>query len=228
MPSARFSLARLRDKILMRIWQTRSSGLSGARYWEERARLFGSRAVLNLSHSSSEIDRVTEMQKREILPFVTKLLRGDELHVLDFGCGPGRFTTALLQHSRGTVIAADPVRSLLLKVPREPRVACLQIQGGTLPLASDSVDVVWVCLVLGGIPSDAIGTIARELQRVLKKGGTLILVENTTEAKSSAHWHFRTKSEYQSLFDTVSLTCLNEYTDAKELISVMAGNRDRS
>src|ERR1700738_4625811 len=56
--------------------------------WENRARQFGVRAVLNLGHSEAEIPQVTERQRRELYPLFRAALRGDERRTLDFGCGP--------------------------------------------------------------------------------------------------------------------------------------------
>src|SRR5947208_7202047 len=64
-------------------------------FWEERAKNHGRRSVLNTSHSEDEYDQVTEMQKREIFPHLVSALKGTEKVVLDFGCGPGRFTGSL-------------------------------------------------------------------------------------------------------------------------------------
>lgn len=208
----------------MRLWQYRAARTTGADYWKLRAEFFGERAVVNLNHTQEGMARLTEMQKREILPHVTPLLRGDERIILDYGCGPGRFVPTLTEYSRSLVLGVDPVLSLLKKAPRTGKTAYVQ-GAGVIPLAAGSVDAIWVCLVLGGIPDSDIKGTTVELERVLRPGGTLMLIENTADAPGSAHWSFRDVRGYAALFEQVQLRCVHEYFDVGEQISVMVGHK---
>src|SRR5262245_29125919 len=67
-------------------------GSASLGYWEARARSLGVRSVLNLRHTEAEIESVTAMQERILFPLLQERLRPDDRRVLDFGCGPGRFT----------------------------------------------------------------------------------------------------------------------------------------
>jgi SAM-dependent methyltransferase len=218
-------ISKFRERVALRAWQYRSKGLTGSKYWQERARFFGERAVYNLSHSKAEMTAVTETQTREIFPHIYSYLTGAENRILDFGCGPGRFLPTLKDCGSGIVIAADPVHRLLRKVSVGDRICPIQIGSEGLPLVSGSIDLVWVCLVLGGIADTEIQRTAEELQRVLRNGGTLVVVENTSEKPSPIHWQFRQVSDYQRLFLPVTLTCVHEYFDAAERISLMIGRK---
>src|SRR5262245_63204971 len=123
----------------------------GLPYWERRARDFGPRSVLNLGHPASEFHAVTEAQKRELFPYLTRLLRGDEKLVVDFGCGPGRFTRDLAALTGGRAVGLDIVRAYLDAAPEDPRVDYQPMREGAIDLPDGCADVVWVCLVLGGI-----------------------------------------------------------------------------
>jgi SAM-dependent methyltransferase len=79
------------------------------RYWTKRALRHGERAVLNLGHKHEEEAAVTAAQKESLLPMLRSRLRGDEKIVLDYGCGPGRFTAALAETIHGRAIGVDPI-----------------------------------------------------------------------------------------------------------------------
>jgi len=202
-----------------------SKPFSNLAYWERRAKQYGPRAVLNLSHASHEIDEVTEKQKEEIFPCFGEALRGDERVVLDFGCGTGRFTVDLAQWVKDVAIGVDPVKTLLEMAPKDPRVEYRVMEEGEIPVPDQSVDIVWICLVLGGIKGTALDQTIREIDRVLKTDGLLFLVENTCEKASVEYWTFRQVSDYQQMFPFAPLKHLHDYHDVGERISIMAGRK---
>jgi SAM-dependent methyltransferase len=173
--------------------------------WEDRAQRFGVRAVLNLGHPEAEILRITERQRRELYPLFRASLRGDERLILDFGCGPGRFTGDLAQIITGRAIGVDPIRHLLDLAPSHPGVEYRPMSEGQIPLESGSVDGVWICLVLGGIHGETLQATLRELRRVLKPSGLLFLVENTTKGRGNAFWAFRSVAAYHDLGERISV-----------------------
>ncbi len=195
------------------------------RYWEKRARKHGVRSVLNLGHSREEVDAVTEWQKGILFPMLKAELAGGETTLLDFGCGPGRFTGGLAQLIGGQAVGVDPIQHLLDIAPAAPATEYRVSRDGRIPLADGSVDVIWCCLVLGGIAEDALPATVAEFARVLKPGGLLFLVENTAEKPDSKHWQFRSLGWYQQLFPYIALRQLGDYEDLGERISVLAGRR---
>ncbi|HET8533263.1 MAG TPA: class I SAM-dependent methyltransferase, partial [Methylomirabilota bacterium] len=158
--------------------------------------MHGIRAVLNLGHGPDEMARVTEMQRRELLPLLRSRLRGDERLALDFGCGPGRFTGDLADITRARVVGIDPIPRLLELAPRHPSVEYRVMSEGHIPLDSSSVDLVWICLVLGGIHGSTLGDTIAEVRRVLRPGGLVFLVENTNEGGGDSFWAFRSVADY--------------------------------
>src|SRR5688500_2232654 len=137
-------------------------------YWQERARKYGARSVLNLGHTLAEMDSVTRYQANTLFPILQRKLKGDEQVVLDFGSGPGRFTPALADLTGARAIGVDIVQHLLDIAPQHERVEYRLIVDGRIPLADQSVDVVWITLVLGAItqPADLQHSV-REIERVL-------------------------------------------------------------
>ena len=212
-----------RARRAFRRWQNRSlERLRGTAYWEERARQHGRRAVLNLAHSDEEYDAVTRTQRQRLLPVLGQHLLGNERIALDFGSGPGRFTPDLAALV-GQAVGVDPIQSLLDLAPTAENVSYRQLVGGRVPFEDHSFDVVWVCLVLGGLDPVTVEAAALELQRVLRPGGLLFLVENTANKPSGKHWHFRSFEEYQALFPAIQLSQVDEYQDIGEPIAVMVG-----
>lgn len=212
----RLILGRLRDE-------------SPIEVWNRRARQYGPRAVFNLVHGEDELDQVTAMQKRAIYPHVLAELRGDERLALDFGCGPGRFTADLANMIHGRAIGVDTTRAFIDMAPRVASVEYRVMTAGQIPVDGGQVDLLWICLVLGGIDDRTVlESSIRELNRVLTPGGLVVLVENTSERNDAPHWTFRSVSEYQRLLEFVALEHKGDYEDAAERISIMVGRKSVS
>jgi SAM-dependent methyltransferase len=212
-----------------------SSGCAGFRrasesdieYWERRAREHGARSVLNLGHTAAELEEITRLQADILFPILRRHLRGHEKVVLDFGSGPGRFTPGLAAVVGGRAIGVDPIQSLLDLAPRAPGVEYKRIENGRIPLADRSVDVVWISLVLGTITEQsALRQSVAEVERVLRDGGLLFLVENTAERRDKRHFEFRPVEFYASIFPSIPMIQhVGDYYDFGERISVMVGRK---
>jgi ubiquinone/menaquinone biosynthesis C-methylase UbiE len=180
--------------------------------------------VLNLQHHEHDFDTVTKYQKQAIFPFLAQSLHGNEQTILDFGCGPGRFTTDLASMVHGRAIGVDVIAPFLRIAPVNPHTLYMQIPPNTIPVQDSSIDVLWCCLVLGGVTDLAIlRRLLQEFERVLKREGLLFLIENTAMKPDAPHWHFRKVEDYISLVPFVQLVHLHDYIDAGERISVMGG-----
>ena len=195
---------------------------SPLRYWEERARRYGARSVVHIGHGDDEIAAVTEKQKRILLPLLRQRLRGDDRWLLDLGCGPGRFTADLADAIGGRALGLDPIEHLLRLAPGSSATSYVRACAEPLPLADNSVDVVWICLVLGGIVDDEeLARTALEVRRVLKPGGLLFLVENTSEKPDGDYWRYRGVEGWRELFRLPSLEHVSDYEDMEEHNSVL-------
>lgn len=197
---------------------------SDLRWWERRARRRGLRSVYSLGHSRAELEAVTQKQTELLFPLLRDQLRGDEQVVLDFGCGTGRFTGGLASLIDGRAIGVDPIARLLALAPAHQTVEYRLMQDQRIPLEAGSVDVVWICLVLMAITDDgALQRAVSEVQRVLKPGGLVFLVENTQPRPDLPHLCYRSVGDYQRLLSWANLEHLTDYEDVGERISVMAG-----
>lgn len=196
------------------------------RYWESRALEHGMRSVLDLRHTDADVQTVTAAQTDLLFPLLRGCLEPGDHRVLDFGCGPGRFTPGLARLVDGTAMGIDPVGHLLEMAPRDPRVEYRRLVGRRIPASDSFFDVVWVCVVLGGIVHEReIRRVAREITRVLKPRGLLFLVENTSGTPDKYYWKYRTVDDYRRLFPSIELAQISEYTDIDQRMSVLAGRK---
>jgi SAM-dependent methyltransferase len=199
---------------------------AAAAYWRQRARRYGERAVFNIGHDEKELEEVTRKQKEEIFPYFRERLTGSEKVVLDFGCGTGRFTANLAELIDGRAIGIDPTLELVALSPSSERATFMTCEIGHVPLASESVDVIWCCLVLGCITDEEIlQSTVDELTRVLKQDGLLFLIENTAPRMNKPTFIFRDIEAYRTMFPGIALAHLHDYDDLGERISVFAGRK---
>ncbi|MFY0599386.1 MAG: methyltransferase domain-containing protein [Cyclobacteriaceae bacterium] len=194
-------------------------------YWHRRAKKYGKRAVLNLDHSKNEIRRITKYQVEQIFPYL-EVYKSDEVKtILDYGCGPGRFSTKLAKVFDAKVTAVDPVEHFLKLAPKH-RLVEYKVLDVEKFYSSTKFDIIWICLVLGGLLDEELVEVSNLLETMAKKGTVLCLVENTSKVENAKHWSFRSFECYQKLFEKYNLKLENTYLDVNEEISVMIGKRN--
>lgn len=211
-------------KIITRFYSHNENDM--VNYWKNREEKYGERSVINVEHDENFFVAITEYQKQVIFPILKKYLNGDEKKALDFGCGPARFTKDIAQTINGLVVGIDIVPAFI-KVAKEkdPINTYFLIKGTTIPMENEEIDVIWICLVLGGISEKNLYKIKKEIIRISKKNSLLILIENTTEKKDAAHWFYRNISFYSKLFTEFDLKLETKYEDLGETISVLIGRK---
>jgi ubiquinone/menaquinone biosynthesis C-methylase UbiE len=106
--------------------------------------------------------------------------------LLDVGAGPGTFVTrAAVAHPELVLVAVDPSRDF---AAARPGVQTVRAAGEVLPFATGAFDVA-LCLSSIRHVRDRDSTL-RELRRVVRRGGTLVIVEldpAATPARIAAH-----------------------------------------
>jgi len=216
---------RLFGKWLVSVFRGQS-GPGNRTYWEWRAREYGAKGVLNLALQGVDLQQATEAQMEALWPILRSRLTGNERVLLDFGCGPGRFTGQLSELCQGECVGADPVLEYLAMAPRGENVSYVQLSGKGLPFASETFDLEWIVLVLGGVTQDhELRVLARELERILKRDGLLFVAENSTESTRARHWVGRDPSAYQEIFAGVALEHVADYREVNQRISVLVGRK---
>lgn len=95
--------------------------------------------------------------------------------LLDLGCGPGTLAArAAARHPHLAIHAVDPSREFA-RLHDMPGVSVIRAAGEALPLATHSIDVA-ICLSSIRHVRDRAATLG-ELRRVVRPGGTLVIVE---------------------------------------------------
>jgi ubiquinone/menaquinone biosynthesis C-methylase UbiE len=144
--------------------------------------------------------------------------------ILDFGCGVGRFSEKLSQLANGRTIGVDPIKELLDLAKASDSVDYKQIIDGRIPIPDDCIDILWICLVLGGIKEDYLREVCLpEIKRVLKPDSLVCLIENTAESPSGQYWYFRNTNWYAELFSEYNLIHVDSYKDLDQDISILIG-----
>lgn len=119
-------------------------------------------------------------------------------HILDAGCGNGRYTRFLLRDAPpdALITAFDLSVNMLararLRLKQSPRVSYVSADLTRLPYADASFDAVVCGWVLEHLPDPEPGL--RELARVLQPGGKVLLLvteDTLTGAMCSRLWHCR-------------------------------------
>lgn len=197
-------------------------------YWQDRIRQFGHKSVLNSGYRNDDFDAITAKHREIIFPFFRKCLNGNEKVILDFGCGPGRFSEDLVRITKGKVIAMDPSRDLLNMAPPNSSVSYRLMQPGKIPLEAEFVDAIWIFQVLGGMRGPLLQRTTQELERVLKPNGLMFLVENTSQKAKTRHWFFRSVERYKEAFPGIGLQHIHDFQDLNEKVSVFGGRKGES
>ena len=192
--------------------------------WEMRAQNMGRLAVLDSRHTNEEYEAVTVLQKQTIYPLLEQFLLPSDKIVLDFGCGVGRFTADLAGLVGGESLGVDVSQNLLDLCSEAPNVRYSLISEIN-DLSHGKFDVIFCCLVLGGIGNKKLVETVNLLDQLLSENGLIFLVESTGVKYQPGNWRVRTVSFYQKLIPNCELVRVGSYIDAGQEISVMAGRR---
>lgn len=104
---------------------------------------------------------------------------GDDVVVLDVGCGPGAWTMEMAsQFPKATFIGIDQTPCYPQHVkPKNCHFRHYIIQDGTLPFPDNSVDYIFQRDLNWGLTTDTWKVLISEYMRILKPGGWVELVE---------------------------------------------------
>src|SRR5262249_7318331 len=127
----------------------------------------------------------------------------------------------------GQAVGFDVTRRLIELAPTHHRVEYVH-SADLLNRNHPKFDLVWVCLVLGGITDRGLMQVAETLTTSLVETGLLFLVEATGAQPVPGAWRIRTKEYLVSLFPSVALKQVGTYIDVDQEISVLAGRKEIS
>jgi ubiquinone/menaquinone biosynthesis C-methylase UbiE len=146
--------------------------------------------------------------------------------ILDLGCGAGRDTAWLEDHS-AHVFGADLSRGMLNEARERVRGPLCQLDMRFLPYQTQMFDAVWCQAALLHIPKVLVPVVLDEVTRVLKPGGLLhVSVQqgdhegietraHEPEERYYAHYHI---DEFKGLIKTARFSILeNGLAEARRL-----------
>ena len=192
--------------------------------WDLRASELGAYSVIDSRHSPDEYEYVTKRQKEIIYPLFLRTLNGRERLILDFGCGVGRFTSDLAKMIHGDAVGTDVTERLIGLCPEGTNVEYIH----SLDFFCENdmyFDVIWVCLVLGGLPDEELSSLAQKMEKSLANDGLVFLIESTGEVFLDGVWRIRTREQLTSCFPSVRFDHLGTYHDVGQEISILAGRK---
>src|SRR6185369_6685043 len=106
--------------------------------------------------------------------------------ILDLGCGTGRFSESLAAHFDAEVVGIDPSKKMLEQAEKKLRDRRVRYQlgrGEAIPLANDSVDLIFTSMTFHHFDDPPL--VARECRRVLRDGAAVVLRTGTRERITS-------------------------------------------
>ena len=133
----------------------------------------------SISFSGQEVDYFARRKAEQLLELSNRVV-GDpaDLSVLDVGCGIGTtdgFLTPRFREVHGVDLAAGAIAHA---TAANPDVHYQAYSGDTLPIASAGHDVVFAACVLHHIPVVERAAFVREMRRVTRPGGLVVVFEH--------------------------------------------------
>ena len=199
--------------------------------WDDRFKKLGVYGLIDTRHPKNELSYVTKEQKRIIFPYFKSMLNGNEMNILDFGCGSGRFTHDLASILRkrtggGAVIGTDVTQGYISLAKKKKTMNVKFIHSNFFfHEFKKNFDAVWVCMVFGGISDDLLVQISRKITMRLNPNGLLFIIEATGNSNKNGAWKIRTVKDLLSFFPKIRLKKIITYTDAGQEISIIAGRK---
>lgn len=133
-----------------------------------------------------------DVMRRQIIPPITEHLRGrgEGLRLLDVACGTGRTLHQIAQAHPGLRLYGVDLSPAYIREARKrlaalPEVSLAVENGEALPYADATFDVVTSVYLFHELPRNARRNVARELLRVVKPGG-LVVIEDSAQLIESA------------------------------------------
>ena len=160
-------------------------------------------AVMN----ESEEEYRKRKQKDQIIPYFKTLqafmdLKGKK--VLDFGCYHGLLTEMINKET------AAKCKGIDIKLLNKKQKDCSTYDGKNIPFKDNTFDVVLLFEVVEHL--EDIQQIFRELRRVLKPGGKIILTTPNKYFVSFKNDHQNWKNQLKQLFRTAGRECYTMYS----------------
>lgn len=133
-----------------------------------------------------------DVMRRQVIPPVARhieQLGSKRPNLLDVGCGTGRTALQLARSMPGLSILGVDLSPYYLELAREncarcPEVSFLEANGEALPFRDEYFDCVTSTFLMHELPREARHQVLKEMYRVLKPGG-LLVVEDSAQLRDA-------------------------------------------
>lgn len=141
----------------------------------------------------------------EVPAYLKDVLTNNQANILDFGCGFGQLTVALLGSGYQNVEGAD-INLVAIKSLRERGLIVHDLNSSTDFFEShiNSYDIVIVSHVLEHLPKDQIISKLSLLRNLLKTTGQIIVMVPNAQSNTGAYWAYEDFT-HNTLFTTGSI-----------------------
>ncbi len=210
-------------------------------YWDARYAKQKYNTVLHVDSTKSTKDRMRILSEWDHAnPMIEAAIAKhrqifgprQDVRLLDFGCGVGRWYPILSSAPNGNpdgafrYIGVDATKEAV-ELSRSKygnhfvRVAPME----PLPFPDNHFHAIFSCTVLQHIVlAEMLAHTVKEIKRVLSdKNGMLFLIENVHTSKPLSHIHFRSAEAYRYLFDLENLAEVGSVVSVGQRHAVMVG-----
>jgi 2-polyprenyl-3-methyl-5-hydroxy-6-metoxy-1,4-benzoquinol methylase len=167
-------------------------------YWEDRARRYGARAA---GYTDVAMDAYEDRLRRSALQRL--LGRGDGRHLLDAGCGNGRWSVRMAD-AGWVVTGADISQALIALAPPAPNVTYIRGALEDLELPAESFDAAISVTVLQHITDDGhFDAAVANIGRMLRPKGVVAVLEYAplrVVGRKAAYLRARSRAEWITAF----------------------------
>lgn len=141
----------------------------------------------------------------EVPAYLKDVLTNNQANILDFGCGFGQLTVALLGSGYQNVEGAD-INFVAIKSLQERGLIVHDLNSSTVFFEShvNSYDIVIVSHVLEHLPKDQIISKLSLLRNLLKTTGQIIVMVPNAQSNTGAYWAYEDFT-HNTLFTTGSI-----------------------
>ncbi|WP_212556098.1 class I SAM-dependent methyltransferase [Methanosarcina spelaei] len=170
---------------------------------------------INYNELAKKYDLTRKENIDTINRFLESLSCSEGTNVLDFGCGTGNFTCALKRITNANVYGVEPADEMRQKaIDKSEDVVFKKGNHEKIPFEDSFFDFIYMTDVIHHIPD--IGIMFKELNRVLKQGGSLCIVTESHKQIESRFW--------VKYFPTIVEVEKKRYPDIPEIIESAINN----